>query len=87
LAEDKLLTMNDLGNVLVDPGNSVIDASNSIVHISHPIVDGYHRIRNSPHSLVNGMRRLQVLCNRHSSFFLSQIVQLLQCIFQISFSD
>jgi hypothetical protein len=80
---DSLIDASDLiihtGRVT---GDSIVDASNSIVHIGHPIVD-------SPHSITNSMRRLQVLCNRHSSFLLCQLVQLIQLerIFHVRPSD
>jgi hypothetical protein len=36
----------------------------------------YHRIPNSSHSLIDIMRRLQILCSGHPSFFTRQLVQL-----------
>jgi hypothetical protein len=77
----------DACDSIIHTGHSNIDASNSIVHVGHPIVDGHHCICDSPHSLINIMRRLQDFCNRHSSFLLCQLVQLLQRIFHIRPSD
>ena len=92
LTENDLRTINDLRELIIDAGHLFPDSPHTItydvrspghstpatliVHISQPIVDGYHGICDSHHSLVDSMHRLQVLCNRHSSFLLSNFLNL-----------
>jgi len=84
----------DAGHLVMDRRHSVIDTShlifdtsNSIIDANHLIIDGPHRIRNSLYPLVNSMRRLQILCSRHPSFFLRQLVQSLQRILYLRLAN
>src|SRR5260221_13661886 len=73
----RLRTINDHGDLVVDGLYVVINAGHLIEYL----------IRDTSYFIIDSMRCIQNLCSYHPDFFIRQLIQPLQRIFNVSLSN
>jgi hypothetical protein len=75
-----LLTDHNRLRTINDHHDLVVDGLYIVINAGHPVVDAGHLI-------VDSMRGLQNLCSYHPDLFICELVQPLQRIFNLSLSN
>jgi len=82
-----LLTDHNRLRTINDHHDLVVDGLYIIINASHPVVDAGHLIVDIEYLILDSMRGFQNLCSYHPDLFICQFVQPLQRIFNLSLSN